>query len=324
VARVARPLLKPWAFIQRADDKDKKTVPFSIPVTVFLVAAVLGLVFSVFEHTRPLRRFRGEAARFAKGQIDQLTPSRFRGMYREIASNINDGTDKVAAKGGVPRRAADLEQVLGPIPSQPAMSAFSLPQDSPSGVGAVPSDRASAPRTPGGAPMPPTPRAGPPTARDSSSTAASPPAAPSGPIAPPVPKSGARMPVAKPGPAAGRPPMSGPAAVSEGGAAAPLSHDDMADEDEDATVVSQVPPELLGMPSGGYEDEASDWRHVFDEFVRIKKQCGEPANVNYEKFLNTLRKNRDQLLQHHHCKRVKFSVYVKDGKAALKASPVKE
>jgi hypothetical protein len=325
VARIARPLLKPWAFSQRADDKDKQSVPFWIPVVVFLIAAASGLIFSVFEHTRPLRRFRGEAARFAKGQIDQLTPSRFRGMFREIASNINDGADKVAAKGGVPRRAADLEQVLGPIPSQPAMSAFSLPQDSPSGLAAVPSDRASGPRTPAGAPMPPAPKLGPVTMRDSSASAVSPPPAPSAhmPPAPPVPKSATRLPVSKPGPAAGRPAMSGPATLAEPGVAQPLGQDDL--DDEDSTVVSQMPQELLAALSGGApEDEAADWRRVFEEFVRIKQQCGEPSNVNYEKFLNTLRKNRDQLLSHHKCKRVKFSVYVKDGKAALKASPVKD
>jgi hypothetical protein len=326
VARIAHPLLKPWAFIQKADDKDKSSVPISIPILVFVVATAVGLVFSVFEHTRPLRRFRREAARFAKGEVDQLTPSRFRGMYREIASNINDGTDKVAAKGGVPRRAADLEQVLGPIPSQPAMSAFSLPGESPSSVAAVASDRASAPRTPAtpaGPPVPPAPKAGPPTIRDSSSSPVSPPAAPSGgtpPPAPPVPKSAARS-FSKPGPAAGRPPMSAPATLPEPGA--PPERDELDDEDEDATVVSQMPAELM-MGHGGFEDEAADWKHVYDDFIRIKQQCGEPTGVNFEKFLSTLRKNRDQLMQRHHCKRVKFSVYVKEGKAALKASPVKD
>ena len=38
----------------------------------------------------------------------------------------------------------------------------------------------------------------------------------------------------------------------------------------------------------------------------------------------TLRKNRDTLIQRHGAKRVKFSVYVKDGKAALKANPIKD
>ena len=60
--------------------------------------------------------FRIEAERFAKGNTDQLTPSKFRGVYRQIASDLNDGMEKVAAKGGAPRRAADLEPCSGPCP----------------------------------------------------------------------------------------------------------------------------------------------------------------------------------------------------------------
>jgi hypothetical protein len=64
---------------------------------------------------------------------------------------------------------------------------------------------------------------------------------------------------------------------------------------------------------------------VYDEFLRVKKQCDEPTEgLSFEKFQNTLRKNRDALVQRHNCKRVRFSVYVKDGRASLKATPVKE
>jgi hypothetical protein len=104
------------------------------------------------------------------------------------------------------------------------------------------------------------------------------------------------------------------------------------DDDDEATVVSQVPSEILGQLAGdritgrppAIEDEAAEWRRVFDEFVKLKKECNEPVDgISFEKFKNTLRKNRDQLLQRHGCKSVKFSVYVKQGKAALKANPVR-
>jgi hypothetical protein len=105
------------------------------------------------------------------------------------------------------------------------------------------------------------------------------------------------------------------------------------DDDDEATVVSQVPNEILGQlagdritgrPPATVEDEASEWKRVFEEFVQLKKECGEPIDgISFEKFKNTLRKNRDQLLQRHGCKSVKFSVYVKQGKAALKANPVR-
>jgi hypothetical protein len=104
--------------------------------------------------------------------------------------------------------------------------------------------------------------------------------------------------------------------------------------DDEETVVSQVPSELLGQlssdrdmatPPAPIEDESTEWRRVYDEFVRLKKECGETTDgISFEKFKNTLRKNRDQLLQRHSCKSVRFSVYVKEGKAALKASPVRE
>ena len=56
---------------------------------------------------------------------------------------------------------------------------------------------------------------------------------------------------------------------------------------------------------------------MYDDFVRTKKQCGEPTEgLTFEKFQHTLKKNRDALIQRHGCKRVRFSVYIKDGKAA--------
>lgn len=71
---------------------------------VAAVAALLGLLFSFLEHSRPLRTFQKEAQRFAKGEVDQLAPSKFFSSFRKIASNINDGIDKAAVKGGGTRR----------------------------------------------------------------------------------------------------------------------------------------------------------------------------------------------------------------------------
>jgi hypothetical protein len=76
---------------------------------------------------------------------------------------------------------------------------------------------------------------------------------------------------------------------------------------------------------GGGDPEKAEWREVYQQFVEIKKQCGENVDgFTYEKFEVTLRKNRDTLMSRHGAKRVKFSVYVKDGKAALKASPLRD
>ena len=93
-------------------------------------------------------------------------------------------------------------------------------------------------------------------------------------------------------------------------------------------MVAQIPREILAQASGpnkSVDSETSEWPHVFEEFVKTKKQCNEPVEgLTFEKFSLTLKKNRDALVQKHGCKRVKFTVYVKDGRASLKATPVKD
>ena len=69
---------------------------------------------------------------------------------------------------------------------------------------------------------------------------------------------------------------------------------------------------------------APDRDQVFDEFVQLKRACGEPTEtMTYEKFVVKLRDNRQTLISKYGCRSVKFQVYVKDGKAALKATPVR-
>lgn len=279
VARVPASVEGPLGFFQSADDKDKKQANILLSVLVALGVIAVGIVFSVIEHTVPLHVFRREAIRLAKGESDQLQPSKFRGVYRKIASDLNDGIDQVAAKGGVPRRAADLKQVLGDIPDQPQMSAFAFPGEAPSSPGVsspmVVAPPASAPSAPKPLPRPPGSARGP--GADGHR--------------PPPPRRGPPSPNA--------PPSSDGAAESGGGA------------------------ELTGWGTGSTEE--SEWHKVFEDFVQTKVECGENVDgFTYEKFEQTLKKNRDTLMTRHGAKRVKFSVYVKDGKAALKANPLKD
>ncbi len=66
------------------------------------------------------------------------------------------------------------------------------------------------------------------------------------------------------------------------------------------------------------------WRETYDRFRELKLQLGEPADrISFEKFAAKLKKNRADLLAKHHCKGVRFSVYEKDGKAAIKASAIR-
>ena len=66
-----------------------------------------------------------------------------------------------------------------------------------------------------------------------------------------------------------------------------------------------------------------EFRSVFQDFIDTRQRCGEPTEgVTFDKFAAKLRTNREQLMTRYKCQRVKFQVYVKDGKAALKATPV--
>ena len=316
VGRVAVSVNSPLDVLNRADKSDQESVTSSKTVIFVILGALLvagiGLFLTYLEYTKPLAAFRREAERLAKGEIDMLQPSHFRGAYKKIAADLNDGIEKVAVKGGAPRKAADLEQVLGPIPAQPRMSAFSVP-----GPGGTPPDSASRPSFP----RPPVSDRGPPRLRNSG------PGAPSADSGEQVRFSDFQMP-----------------AVNESGrAAAPISEEPAKARPQPPPPPKRPPPPgaaaaalpqevapvaeasfVAALPADDSFDEVEDWRRVYEEFVAVKRQCGEPtAPLTFERFKGTLQRNKDALVARHNCARVKFTVYIKEGKAALKASPVK-
>ncbi|HET6440371.1 MAG TPA: MXAN_5187 family protein [Anaeromyxobacter sp.] len=106
--------------------------------------------------------------------------------------------------------------------------------------------------------------------------------------------------------AAPAPPPAPPARTTPAAAAAP---------DAQAGAVRAVGPEM---------DEEQHWRDVFRDFVRTRGECGESAEgLTYERFRQKLETNKGALVAKYGCKTVRFQVYVKDGKAALKATPVR-
>jgi len=74
--------------------------------------------------------------------------------------------------------------------------------------------------------------------------------------------------------------------------------------------------------AGGSEEE--QWREVFRDFVRARQECGESAEgLTFERFRQKLESNKATLVSKYSCRTVRFQVYVKEGKAALKARPVR-
>lgn len=102
------------------------------------------------------------------------------------------------------------------------------------------------------------------------------------------------------------------------------------DDDEGATTVAEIPKELIAQfqkpePEPEPEDpELVHFKEVFEEYIAMRESLGEPtAGLTFERFEVTLRKNRDAIVERHGVSTVRFTVYNKDGKAALRATPVK-
>ncbi len=100
----------------------------------------------------------------------------------------------------------------------------------------------------------------------------------------------------------------------------------------EATVVAAIPEALLRATSRStvaaapvVDPEETHLQEVFQEFLRLRQECGEPiAGLSFEKFAVKLRANRKQLVEKYQCRTVRFTAYIKDGKAALKASPMRD
>ncbi len=85
-----------------------------------------------------------------------------------------------------------------------------------------------------------------------------------------------------------------------------------------------TPPPGRATPPPTAEEAEAPWRGVYEEFLRVRSAQGEAVDgVTWDRFRDKLRKNSDLLAQKYACRTVRFQVYVKEGKAALKATPVR-
>ena len=276
--------------------------PWIVVAGGFVLALFLGLGAMVFESDRPLRRLNGDVVRLAKGEIDRLDEARHRGKFGSIARSVNIHVDKLGREAKNAKK--DLDQLLGP-PSEGSLGAINIDLLGSRSAGPPPAAPPpsefrfgdSSPRVPAPAP-----------GLDLGPSRA--PAAAARPTPPPA----ARQ-------APGRPPGLPPRAPTPPPVRGGLDDDPFGPRDVAAD------PSASGSgfgPSGGGEDSPY-FRQVFDQFVSLKKSCNEPtAGLTFARFSEKLKRNRDELMQKTGCKEVRFTVYVKDGKAALKATPVRD
>jgi hypothetical protein len=139
-----------------------------------------------------------------------------------------------------------------------------------------------------------------------------------GALVPPPPPDDAAAPQAEYGESAAPPAEQAGAEAHDGAAASEA----VAPPTAPARAQPPPPPADAVAPPASDADEAHFFE-TFQKFLALREQTGEPGTVSYEKFVAKLRKNREDLIARHRAKGVRFSVYLKDGRAAIKASAIR-
>jgi hypothetical protein len=326
--RPAKP--DPLSLLSAATADDLKPAHFPwIPIGgSFVILVAGGLFFMRREAEAPLAELRAEVQRLAKGEIQKLQdvryPGRFGGIARDVNAAIERHThapsretemgskDLNAILDGGPRASRTTAPAVTPMPtfSPPPLPAFSL----------------GGPPPPAFLPPPPSP---------------SPPAAPV--VGPPAPNLAplavaprlASLPPPPRAPAAPMPSppaaMALPAEAFVADAAAPPKAPPFKPFMESPRLVTMpalTPPAPLAEPAPAAtpaDPEEEHVRAVFADYLALKQQCGESVEtLTLDKFRTKLKDNRAALMTKYNCRTVRFSVYQKDGKAALKATPVRD
>jgi hypothetical protein len=349
------------ALVGQLASTDPKSLPWMSLAPIgggLFVAILVGLLLLRLESDRPLKRLAREAQALARGELQRLDDDRHPGKLGAVARAVNTTLDRIGAGGRAQAPRPSQPRFDSPRPSSPRLDSprptpaprFDSPRPAP--PPRLDSGRQDPPRARLDSPRPPPPR------HDSSPRVPSPlslglPRDEPGPLlqseSTPV-VDASQMALASigdtdqqetglhhspPGPdfvdapqLAPLPPTTtgGPAGVKS-----PRSFDD------EPTVANPAAARaLLGMmndsdrhtapqPKLSEEEEAleAELKQVYQDFIDTKQRCGEPIEgVGYEKFVVKLRSNRQQLISRYQCKTVRFQVYIKDGKAALKATPI--
>ncbi|MEO8183479.1 MAG: MXAN_5187 family protein [Deltaproteobacteria bacterium] len=315
VARQAPRVLGIGGVLKQADAKDKEAVSslLLLGIAVFSIGIGMGLIF--VEYTMPLGAFKRQVKVLSGGSISQLTVERMRGPFRQLSLDLNLALDRVprSSVGEDGAIAVGFDQVFGDAaPASTPMTAFGVPGSMPPGSFAgVPASSAVG-----------APQYGHVTAAvggfDFASSGSAALASARGAIPPrrTTRSGGEAFPMT-----AGAAAVAFPPALPEPEFSPSPPRVAALDMRNAATAQPAAEPSA----ANGDGDHEPEWMQVYHDFVRLKQDCGEAVEgFTFERFTQTLRKNRDTLMREHGVQRVHFSAYVKQGRAALKAKPVRD
>ena len=302
----------PWALLSSTSSDDLKWGKFPwLPLAGGLLALIaIGLYLQRMEIDKPLKHLRAEVHRLAKEELLKIEDTKYGGKLGGIARDIN-ATIEHFTHAPLPKSEnakKDISAILDPMaasaegrsfdvsnpvvlantavppPAAMAASLFGTPRSAPGFGGGPPAVPAAPPPSPFTAPSEPVPFLAP----LPSHHMPPPPVASHMPPPPPLPPPVAKAPMTMT-PTPVHPPAS------------------------DVTAQSTADPEL------------AHFAQVFEEYVALRQKCGESiVGLSVEKFTAKLQSNRQQIVAKHSCRTARFTVYEKDGKAALRAVPVRD
>ncbi len=291
---IARPHTNAGAgLVDRVSKEDVAHLPWLLIAGLPLILALLGIALMHLERDKPMNRLLQFSDSLSKGQMRGLPASDFRNKHRRLAEHIN-----IALERGVgvfsetpPPRAIPLDEVLGAVQKSRGKSGEYV-----GFVTELPPPMApSEPSRPKGPPPPP-------------------------PGATPSPKTASLSPE----------PVTSRTATPTPRNALLAAHPEF-DGGDDATIVAEPPEALLeaadapAIQDGPAPTDDRHFREVFEQFVATQKECGESIDgLTFEKFARKLETTRDNVIDRHGASTVRFTVYVKDGRAAIKASPLRD
>ena len=315
VARQAPSVAGPLGVLKQADTKDKEAVSTLLLVAVALLATLVGIGLSYWEYNAPLNAFRRHLKSLGAG-VTHFAVDKLRGPFRQLGLDINLALDRMPRSTGGDDApiSVGFGEMFGEPPSQPSLSAFGMPGS------AVPAAPAAMPfPDPGQADVmnhhfaeaaPPSPPAAPPRRAAHSRAGAQPVQAFGG------------------SDSYGGAPFAPAPSVPEHAYPPAIPESDMGYSPPAPAVAPPLPAVSAGSEAilvNGASEVDPEWTRVYHDFVRIKQDCGEAIDgFTFERFTATLRKNRDTLMREHGVQQVQFSAYVKQGRAALKAKPVRQ
>ncbi len=300
------PESNPWALLSSTSSDDLKWGKFPwLPLGGgFVAIIVIGLFLQRMEVENPLKRMRAEVHSLARQEIWKIDDTKYGGKMGGIARDINAAiehfTHAPLPKSETAKK--DIAAILDPKAGSADGKSFDV-SNSALAKSAVPPPAAMAASLFG------TPRSAP-------SLGGSPPVLPAAP--PPTPF------MAPPEPA----PLVSPSPQRSVSAVPPpvASHH--------LPTARPVPPSFarptkaaVGKSSVDAEADAdrAHFSRVFEEYLAVRQKCGESTTgLSLDKFTAKLQSNRQQLVAKHKCKTAHFTVYEKDGKAAIRAVPVRE